>query len=224
MSSSRSERFSPIAQRVLRNAEQEARAFQQDAIYPHHLFLALLMETEGVANRVLRSYQLNYERVRPLVNLIVSGSYRGSYSPMPDLTPQIKRALEQSVDVARRLGHSYIGSEHLLLGLLDSLDDVMEETLRRLKIPPALLRDRTYEILKSHSEAPAEGDAPPVLVTPQAAPRRMRLRVTNRHTGETSAEFVLAPEQVEQLRKLLAEGSGTVTWESGDDEISATVE
>jgi ATP-dependent Clp protease ATP-binding subunit ClpC len=110
------ERFTQRARRVLSLAHQEAERARKDQIGTEHLLLGLMEEEGGVAGRVLRELGMDSDRMREIVERIAgSGDYTGGKI---ELAPETQKVLEQAVDEARRLGHHYIGTEHILLGLV----------------------------------------------------------------------------------------------------------
>lgn len=122
------DRFTERARRVLNLAQEEAEAFNHRYIGTEHILLGLIREREGAAARVLGEMGVNLEKVRGAVEFIVGRSDRASPRHR-ELTEQAKKALELAVDEARRLNHSYIGTEHLLLGLLRGRDNVATSIL-----------------------------------------------------------------------------------------------
>jgi ATP-dependent Clp protease ATP-binding subunit ClpC len=110
-------RFTERARRVLQFAQEEAQRFQHNYIGTEHLLLGLIREGEGVAARVLVESGVDLEKVRRAVEEIIG---RGDYPVFGEvgLTPRAKKVVELAVDEARRLNHHYVGTEHLLLGLL----------------------------------------------------------------------------------------------------------
>ena len=117
------ERFTQRARRVLSLAQEEAERLQHNYIGTEHLLLGLMREEGGVAGRVLRDLGLEQRRVEELVERLTRASTRTPSSQL-DLSPGTKRVLELAVDEARRMGHHYIGTEHLLLGLVRQSDGV----------------------------------------------------------------------------------------------------
>ncbi len=110
------ERFTQRARRVLSLAHQEAERMRHNYIGTEHLLMGLIREEGGVAGRVLRELGLEAERVQEIVERLTgTGSYRGGKL---DLSPGTQQVLEYAVEEARRMGHHYIGTEHLLLGLV----------------------------------------------------------------------------------------------------------
>ena len=117
---SRFEKFSERARRVLSLAQEEAQRFNHNYIGTEHILLGLVRETEGVAARVLSNLNVELVKVRSAVEFIIGRGER----PTPGeigLTPRAKKVIELAVDEARRLNHHYIGTEHLLLGLVRQL-------------------------------------------------------------------------------------------------------
>jgi hypothetical protein len=144
------ERFTQRARRVLSLAQEEAERFQHIQIGTEHLLLGLLLEEGGIAGRVLFEIGLNRQHIEELVvDMSQSKQMTEIGIPrIPDLTPNVKKALELSVDEARRMGHHYIGTEHLLLALVSQADSVAIELLKRLAINPDDVRRQTKRILQ----------------------------------------------------------------------------
>ena len=117
------ERFTQRARRVLTLAQEEAERLRHSYIGTEHLLLGLIREESGVAGRVLRKLGLDVRRVQQMVERMTGTGRRTPFGRM-DLTPRTKRVIELAVDEARRMGHHYIGTEHLLLGLVRQGDGV----------------------------------------------------------------------------------------------------
>jgi ATP-dependent Clp protease ATP-binding subunit ClpC len=146
------ERFTQRARRVLSLAQEEAERLQHGLIGTEHLLLGLMREEGGVAGRVLRDLGLESRRVEDLVNRLTDPGNRTT-AGNPDLSEGTKKVLELAVDEARRMGHHYIGTEHLLLGLVRQQDGIAIEVLRRLGVSPEEVRRQTRRVL---SESPVE--------------------------------------------------------------------
>jgi ATP-dependent Clp protease ATP-binding subunit ClpC len=136
------EKFTQRARRVLKLAQENAEQLGHNYIGTEHLLLGLLEEESGVAGRVLQDLGLTTRRVRELIKRMTGTGQRGIRTSM-ELTPRTKRVLELSVDEARRMGHHYIGTEHLLLGLTRQGDNVALEILKKLSISSEQLRQAT---------------------------------------------------------------------------------
>lgn len=145
------ERFTQRARRVLSLAQEEAERMQHSYIGTEHLLLGLMREEGGVAGRVLSELGLDQRRVEELVERMTSSKRTAGPAQM-DLSPSTKKVLELAVDEARRLGHHYIGTEHLLLGLVRQTDGVAIEVLKRLNINPEDIRRQTRRILQEDPE------------------------------------------------------------------------
>ena len=114
---SRFEKFSERARRVLSLAQEEAQKFNHNYIGTEHILLGLARETEGVGAKVLSNLEVELSKVRSAVEFIIG---RGeSHTPGEiGLTPRAKKVIELAVDEARKLRHQYIGTEHILIGCL----------------------------------------------------------------------------------------------------------
>src|SRR5499425_1108150 len=156
------ERFSERARRVVILAREEAGRFRHDFVGTEHVLLGLIRDREGIATAVLQRLGLRLETVKAEVERALAGFPKTlTFGEVP-FTPQAKRVLELSIEEARQLGHNYIGTEHLLLGLMKEgqsiaakileslgarLDEVRQETL-------ALLGDQYYPRPKKRSQTP----------------------------------------------------------------------
>ncbi|HLY26821.1 MAG TPA: ATP-dependent Clp protease ATP-binding subunit [Aggregatilineales bacterium] len=168
------ERFTQRARRVLSLAQEEAERLQHSYIGTEHLLLGLMREEGGVAGRVLRDLGLDPHRVQELVERMTRAGQRTTNTRL-DLSPGTKKVLELAVDEARRMGHHYIGTEHLLLGLVRQTDGIAIDVLKRLNVSPEEVRRQTRRVLQ---ESPVQGrqassatDKPSVPSSPRE-PRR----------------------------------------------------
>ncbi len=114
---SRFEKFSERARRALTRAQEEAQRFGHNYIDTEHILLGLVSEEDSVASRVLANMGVLPSKLRAAIEFVVGRGERSAIGEV-GLTPRAKRVIELAVDEARRLNHSYIGTEHLLLGLL----------------------------------------------------------------------------------------------------------
>jgi len=114
---SRFEKFSERARRALTRAQEEAQRFGHNYIDTEHILLGLIAEEDSVASKVLANLGILPNKIRAAVEFVVGRGERSAIGEV-GLTPRAKRVIELAVDEARRLNHSYIGTEHLLLGLL----------------------------------------------------------------------------------------------------------
>jgi ATP-dependent Clp protease ATP-binding subunit ClpC len=143
------ERFTQRARRVLSLAHQEAERMRNNYIGTEHLLLGLIREEGGVAGRVLRELGLEVERVQEMVERMTgTGQYRGGKL---DLSPGTQQVLEYAVEEARRMGHHYIGTEHLLLGLVRLGEGVALDVLRKMGVTPEQIRRQTRRVLQESS-------------------------------------------------------------------------
>ncbi len=140
------EKFTKKARRVLILAQEEARRLNHNYIGTEHLLLGLVRERDSVASEVLRDLGLEPQLVQKAVERNI-GHGRWAYSGELKLSPRTKRVIELAVDEARRLGHNYIGTEHLLLGLMREGEGMAVDILRSLGISPEEVRRRTQKVL-----------------------------------------------------------------------------
>ncbi len=172
MAQNKMERFTQRARRVLSLAQEEAERMQHSYIGTEHLLLGLIREEGGVAGRVLRELGLSPRRVEELVERMTSSNRRSGPSRM-DLSPSTKKVLELAVDEARRMGHHYIGTEHLLLGLVRQTDGVAIEVLKRLNVNPEDVRRQTRRMLQENpGQSPGRSSTNETNETPSLPGRR----------------------------------------------------
>jgi ATP-dependent Clp protease ATP-binding subunit ClpC len=150
------ERFTQRARRVLTLAQEEAERLSHNYIGTEHLLLGLIREENGVAGRVLRELGAKPERVAEMVERMTGAGRRAPAGKL-DLTPRTKQVIEYAVDEARKLGHSYIGTEHLLLGLIRQGDGVAIDVMRQLGLTPDRIRRETLRAVQQ--EQPETGKA-----------------------------------------------------------------
>ncbi len=149
------ERFTQRARRVLSLAHQEAERLRHNYIGTEHLLLGLIKEEGGVAGRVLRELGLEADRVQEMVERLTGpGQYRGGKL---DLSPGTQQVLEYAVEEARKMGHHYIGTEHLLLGLVRYGEGVALDVLRKMGVTPEQIRRQTKRVLQESSSSQRSG-------------------------------------------------------------------
>ncbi|MFV9673815.1 MAG: ATP-dependent Clp protease ATP-binding subunit [Anaerolineales bacterium] len=143
------ERFTQRARRVLSLAHEEAERLHHNYIGTEHLLMGLMREEGGVAGRVLRELGLETDRVKEMVERL-TGVGRHT-SGRIELAPATEQVLQVAIEEARRMGHHYIGTEHLLLAMVRQGEGVGIEVLRRLGITPEQIRRQTRRILQESS-------------------------------------------------------------------------
>lgn len=147
------ERFTQRARRVLSIAHQEAERMRHSYIGTEHLLLGLMLEEGGVAARVLRELGLEINRVQETVERLTGLGQ--SKTSRPELSPGMQKVLEHALEQARKLGHHYIGVEHLLLGLVEHNEGVAIDALSRMGVTVEQIRRQTQRVLKeSQAQSP----------------------------------------------------------------------
>ncbi len=143
---SKMDRFTKRAQQVLLFAQEEAYSLNHSYIGTEHLLLGLIREEGGIASQVLRKLGLDARQLKQVVERSV-GHGRRTAGRQLTLSPRTKRVIELAIDEARRRGHDYIGTEHLLLGLVREQGGVAVEILRSLGVSPEQIRRQTEETI-----------------------------------------------------------------------------
>ncbi len=149
------QRFSDSARRVVVLAQEEARKLNHNYIGTEHLLLGLIQEGEGIAAKALEAFQVNLDAVRGQVVEVIG---RGSSAPSGHIpfTPRAKKVLELSLREALQLGHNYIGTEHILLGLIREGEGVAAKVLVKLGVDLERLRNQVLKSLSGSGSAPGE--------------------------------------------------------------------
>ena len=153
---SRFEKFSERARKVLSLAQEEAQRFNHNYIGTEHVLLGLTRVNEGTATKVLAGLGVDMEKVKSAVEYIIG---EGDPSSTGDigLTPRAKKVIELAVDEARRMTHQYIGTEHLLVGLLREGEGVAAGVLESLGVNLEQVRSEITNITErtTHSTSPS---------------------------------------------------------------------
>jgi len=146
------ERFTDRARRVVVLAQEEARLLNHNYIGTEHILLGLIHEGEGVAARALESLGISLERVREQVEEIIGkgGTLPSGHIPF---TPRAKKVLELSLREALQLGHNYIGTEHILLGLIREGEGVAAQVLSKLGADLAKVRQHVIQLLSGYGSS-----------------------------------------------------------------------
>jgi ATP-dependent Clp protease ATP-binding subunit ClpC len=144
------ERFTEGSRQVIVLAQEEARTLRHEDIGTEHILLGLLREKQGFAARVLESLDITAERVRSEVVRIV-GSGEGVTSGQIPFTPRARKVLERALHEALNLGHKYIGTEHILLGVIRQADGVAGQVLVNLGADLTRARHQVIQLLHDHA-------------------------------------------------------------------------
>ena len=175
------ERFTDRARRVVVLAQEEARMLNHNYIGTEHILLGLIHEGEGVAAKALESLGISLEAVRQKVEEIIGHGQQSPSGHIP-FTPRAKKVLELSLREALQINHSYIGTEHILLGLIREGEGVAAQVLVKLGADLNRVRNQVLQLLSGFqgkeaatSGAPEQGSTPVVVdgagpVRPQPHP------------------------------------------------------
>jgi ATP-dependent Clp protease ATP-binding subunit ClpC len=174
------ERFTDRARRVVVLAQEEARLLNHNYIGTEHILLGLIHEGEGVAAKALESLGISLEAVRAQVEESIGQGLRAPTGHIP-FTPRAKKVLELSLREALQLGHNYMGTEHILLGLIREGEGVGAQVLAAVGADDARVREQVVWLLTGEGE--------------QAGPRARLVRMT---VPEDLREL---EEQIAQVRR-----------------------
>ncbi|MEL6740009.1 MAG: ATP-dependent Clp protease ATP-binding subunit, partial [Planctomycetota bacterium] len=153
------ERFTDRARKVMALANQEAQRFNHEYIGTEHILLGLVKEGSGVGANVLKNLDVDLRKVRLEVEkLVKAGPEMVTMGKLPQ-TPRAKKVIEYAIEEARNLNHNYVGTEHLLLGLLREHDGVAAQVLMNLSLKLEEVREEVLNLLGASSESDGEGEA-----------------------------------------------------------------
>ncbi len=188
------EKFTDRARKVFQLANQEALRFQHEYIGTEHVLLGLVKEGSGVAGNVLRNLGIDLRKIRLEVEkLVASGPDMVNMSKLPQ-TPRVKRIIEYAMDEMGNLNHNYVGTEHILLGLLREQDGVASQVLVHLGLTLEKVRKEVLDLLNVSAD------------------------------GTTSAEQPLDRWVAEQGARAVAENTERAVLKTYDDMILARIE
>ena len=153
------ERFTERARKVVVRAQDEARFLKQNYIGTEHLLLGLIGEKEGIAARVLQSLNISLDDIRMAVKESVTEGSSETNEHIP-FTPRAKKVLELSLREALQMGHNYIGTEHILLGLLREGEGVAARVMNSFGINLDIVKERIREILNKYPFYPQDESSP----------------------------------------------------------------
>ena len=159
-------RFTERARKVILLAKEEAKRFNHDYIGTEHILLGLIREGEGVAAAVLQNLGLSSDQIRLEVEKLVQLGPSTIVSGDIPFTPKAKKVIELAMDEARNLGHNYIGTEHLLLGLIREGEGIAAQVLVNLGLDLGKVRQEVMELLGSTAPGYSVGPAPTKTKTP----------------------------------------------------------
>ena len=149
-------KFTERARKVILLAKEEAKRFNHDYIGTEHILLGLIREGEGVAAAVLQKLGLSPEKIRLEVEKLVQSGPSTMVSGDIPFTPKAKKVIELAMEEARSLGHNYIGTEHLLLGLIREGEGVASQVLVNLGLDLNRVRNEVITLLGSSGPAPTQ--------------------------------------------------------------------
>src|ERR1700754_2193034 len=155
------ERFTDRARKVMQLANQEAQRFNHEYIGTEHILLGLVKEGSGVAANVLKNLDIDLRKIRLEVEKIVQHGPGGEQVVMGRLphTPRAKKVIEYSIEEARNLNHNYVGTEHLLLGLLREQEGVAAQVLMNLGLKLEDVREEVLNLLGHNMDSGESGSS-----------------------------------------------------------------
>jgi ATP-dependent Clp protease ATP-binding subunit ClpC len=202
------EKFTDRARKVMQLANEEAMRFSHEYIGTEHILLGLIKDNSGVAANVLQNLNVDLRKVRKEVELIVMpGPEMVTMGRLPQ-TPRAKKVIEFTIEEARALNHDYVGTEHLLLGLLREDQGVAAQVLMNLGLRLEAVRKEVLNILSHPREVAASG--PPN----EAEEKGLEIPAEIRHLPECAREIVAAfDRQIDVIREEKESAVRAQLWE-----------
>jgi ATP-dependent Clp protease ATP-binding subunit ClpC len=200
------ERFTDRARRVVVLAQEEARMLNHNYIGTEHILLGLIHEGEGVAAKSLESLGISLEAVRQQVEEIIGQGQQAPSGHIP-FTPRAKKVLELSLREALQLGHNYIGTEHILLGLIREGEGVAAQVLVKLGADLNRVRQQVIQLLSGYQgKEPASSGGPATEATPSTS---LVLDQFGRNLTQSAREAKLDPvigreKEIERVMQVLS--------------------
>jgi len=199
------ERFTDRARRVVVLAQEEARMLNHNYIGTEHILLGLIHEGEGVAAKALESLGISLEGVRQQVEEIIGQGQQAPSGHIP-FTPRAKKVLELSLREALQLGHNYIGTEHILLGLIREGEGVAAQVLVKLGADLNRVRQQVIQLLSGYQGGKGEASAGPAEGTPSTS---LVLDQFGRNLTQAARESKLDPvigreKEIERVMQVLS--------------------
>lgn len=158
-------RFTQRAQKVLQLAQEEAIRMKHESIGTEHILLGLIREGGGIAAKAMEAIEVSTKMIEENIEELV-GMGTGDVGPIVHYTPRAKKVIELSVDESRKLGHSYIGTEHLLLALIREGEGVAARVLNNSGVSLNKARQQVLQLLGSNDHVQASGGANAAANTP----------------------------------------------------------
>lgn len=147
-------RFTQRAQKVLQLAQEEAIRMKHESIGTEHILLGLIREGGGIAAKALEAIEVNFTTIEEGVEKLV-GMGTKDVGPIVHYTPRAKKVIELSVDESRKLNHSYIGTEHILLALIREGEGIAARVLSNVGVSLTKARQQVLQLLGSHDSSPS---------------------------------------------------------------------
>ncbi len=205
------DRFTERARKVIILAKEEAKRFNHDYIGTEHILLGLIKEGESVAAAVLQNLGLSLDTIRLEVEKLVQFGPSTVVSGDIPFTPKAKKVIELALDEARRLGHNYIGTEHLLLGLIKEGEGVASHVLMNVGLDLNKVRAEVIKLLGSTTPSGEPGAAAPSMGGPagKAKTKTPALDAFGRDLSQLAREGKLDPvvgrnDEIERVIQILA--------------------
>jgi ATP-dependent Clp protease ATP-binding subunit ClpC len=152
-----SNRFTERAQRVILIAQEEAKRLNHDYVGTEHLLLGLIALGEGVAAQVVANLGVDLRRVRAEIEKIVGTGDNVMLLGEIPFTPRAKKVLELAVEEAQNMGHNYVGTEHLLLGLIREEEGVAARVMENIGVRLDVVREEVISLLGEGQQGPSQG-------------------------------------------------------------------
>jgi hypothetical protein len=194
------ERFTDRARKVIQLANQEAQRFGHDYIGTEHILLGLVKEGSGVAAHVLKNLDIDLRKIRLEVEKIIPRLGIVTIGKLPQ-TPRAKKVIEYSIEEARNFDHNFVGTEHLLLGLIREEEGLGAQVLMNLGLKLEDVREEVLNIL-GHNRMPEEAHCGRNLVRRWSRSPKKQENPAQESSGNSAEKDALLSSERERIRSL----------------------
>ena len=192
-------KFTDRARKVMQLANQEAQGFNHEYIGTEHILLGLIGEGTGAGANILRNLDIDLHKVRRQVELIIQRGPHPVAEALLHSTPRAKKVLDYALDEARTLGHNYVGTEHLLLGLVREDEGVAAQVLMNLGLRLEHVREEVLNLLGHRQNLQKAGGAVDEAAPPEEA--SAEIQHLPEPARKTVAEFDRQLDVIEQEKE-----------------------
>jgi ATP-dependent Clp protease ATP-binding subunit ClpA len=218
------EKFTDRARKVMQLANQEAQRFNHEVIGTEHVLLGLAKEGGGVGANVLKNLDIDLRKIRREIERIVQSGPEIVMGKLPQ-TPQTKNAIAYAIEEARNLNHDYIGTEHLLLGLLHEKEHIAAQILVNLGTTLEAVREEVLNLLNPTPEAEyRKGVHLPAFEDKTLSAEGQQHLVELLKQSRAKGWLTIPPAQVSTIRSFVQAETGHIVFDATDNDTAKIID